>query len=665
MIKDSCYYYITNITVKLLLSSMITITFLSSSYGSVWWKTDWKVRRMVIYKPKGNQNPSGCKVSFLTAGFLKEDGSDIRVIGPSGIPVRHRILKVGPGDMVSIVFDAKGNSEKRYFIYYGNPDAESIEDKDWLPEGGLLFESFRYISGNINSAEGIKKTVEDAKEHPLGKAYVTAIFTPGNILSEEKGTANKYSGYLVCNYDGIYTFAISTIDASALFIDEKLVTAWPGRHNWIADTRHNGKIYLTAGMHRFEFYHVNLSGKAGAVVAWKPPKSNSIHILDENAFIPIVDGYISPAENQGKTFTTDFVFRPIRSVKTNITTLYEYEFTAIDNLSQKKGKEVGEFLWYFGDGQIIKGNPVRHVFIKRGVYPVRLERKIFGRTYATVNRIPIGLHPTDYFIREASLKDLRPLISAYNFSTLLPEDVNIIMDIFLILQDRQLAINAGKAYIKKGKVPPEDKLEIFTQIAEKTAGLMKEDKSYIEAAELLMRAAERVPAGSPYQKRLLLRSASIYINKLGKSSLAKELLKTIPRPEEADTNNKEGRVTVIVYGDLYRLEGKKELAERYYRQITHKTHHYYIKVGAYTSAIEDYIRRAEYTKAEELIEAWQEEYPEDKLNPYLLHLEYRLYKLKGQETQAKIIANIMEKIYPLNPYTEKIKNPTKKDNKLK
>ncbi len=640
---------------KIIINSLLSIVFAvlptKSTLAQGWWKSKWKVRRTIVYKPKDNREGFGCAVTFLTGGKLRPDGGDIRVIGPGSKVLKHRILRIGPGDIVSIVFDAKGKAEKKYYIYYGNPEAKTVEDTEWLPKGGLLLESFKYSGGSLGNANSLKRTVERAKDKPIGKAYINAIFIPGNLFSDDKRTCNKYSGWLVCKRSGEYEFVISTIDGSALFIDGELVVAWPGRHWWVGDIRHRGKITLKAGMHRFEFYHVNFSGKAGAVVGWKTPASGAIRILDSKAFLPIVRGYLKSLQIKGKTSVADFVYRRRRFALMEKSGLYEYEFIAVDPFSVRKGKAGGGFTWQFGDGQVGLGNPITHIFLHEGIYPVTLERRLFGRTSIITNRIFVGPNRADFRARPVRLRSFEKTIAGYDFSSMSLKEIEYAMEYFLTIGNTDLAIKAGREKIMSAGKIDKNEVKKFSKIVNNVSKLLVQKGQYLDSAELLIKSADKIK-DQKKRKEMLIKVCYVYINYLGNATEADKILKQIPLTDKI--KDEIDRSVVMIYGDLARVKGNRDEAEKYYKMITKIGKDYYLKTGAYTSAIEDYLRRREFEKAEELIEKWEWEYPIDKIDGYVVYLRYKLYKLKGQKDQAALIAKITHKIAPFSVYCSKM-----------
>ncbi len=636
---------------------IITLLLTLPVMGQGWWNSHWSFRRAVVYAPKikgelGRFNsPDGCLVRFLTGGQIKSDGSDIRIIGQGGREKKFRILAIGPGDMVRIAIEARGSRRQRYYIYYGNPKAKSLTH-DWKPRSGLLVETWKYAGGSIGTSESIRKTLDRAgREKPIGSAYVSAVFIPGNIFNSVKQTCNLYSGTLVCREEGEYRFAISSYDASALFIDDKLVVSWPGRHRWVGDIRHQGKAVLKRGLHNFAMYHVNLQGKGGAVAAWKTPASRAFRILLDKNFLPIVRGYLGTLEKKDNRFTADFIYKPEEFANMQKATLHKFQFIA---LTGRRRNIPGEkYIWDFGDGQVALGREVEHVFLHEGIFPVTLQRTVGRSSDTIVNKIFIATSRMDYRRRPVKLRTFAGDVSRYDYSQLRPGDALTLMNYFLIVNNPKEAIKVGRDVVSHAEGVDKDK---FARIAIKLANLLIDfGGNYASAAYMLQNARDKLDPSSSQFKLLTASAVSLFINTLGKGGLAEQMLGAAGKPVAVPGNDAQ-KAWMIAWGDLYRFRGNRKLAEEYYTKAQKKVQSLknFAKSGGFAAAAEDYIRRKKYAKAREIINRWQWEIPTERLGGYSEYLRYRLYYAQGQFEQGRLLARIIKKIAPFSLYAQRM-----------
>ncbi len=670
----------------------------TSAYAQNWWNPHWQYRRTVIYKPQQQpypqrthslleriNQPDACTVTFLTAGAIKKDGSDIRVIGQDGKPRKIFILSIGPGDIVRLAFQAKGTKKHRYYIYYGNPNpkthsksqkSDNSNNDNWRPESGLLLQTYKYTGGSIGSALATKTTVIHSSENNknlIGRAYIPAIFIPGNIFSSYPKTCNLYSGTLLCRKEGTYHFAISSYDSSALYIDDKLVIAWPGKHRWIADIRHNREIKLTAGPHKFELYHVNLTGKGGIVVAWKVPGAASFRIINEKNFKPIIRGFLGKLEHRKKDITADFVYRQENYANMQSTTLFEYKFIALP-IEPKTRQRKTQYIWDFGDGQLALGPEAKHVFLHQGIYPVTFQKKLGNKSDTIINRIYIGPNRANWRLRPTKLKNFLPIISTYDFKKLSLDDIPIIIDFFRITgQNRQAIHAARKALLAQhfDKIEQDKLIKIANELTEL---IIDETNNYADAEKFLQTLSNRLDTSTQAYIAITAQACSILINQMGKDDLAQTLLKSCPIPTEQPKNKTE-KLLAITWGDLYRLKGDRNQAKKFYTLAQSATFNTtskrkrrkfdinnpifsFAKTGSYAAACEYYLRRREYSAVRKILDRWQWQFPTDKLGGYSCYLRYRLYYAQRMNKQAQLIAKIMKKIAPFSLYTQLITKST-------
>jgi hypothetical protein len=89
---------------------------------------------------------------------------------------------------------------------------------------------------------------------------------------------------------GEYTFYTASTDASFILIDGREVVSWPGRHSVHRGLRgeFSGQIMLTAGIHKFEYFHANQQWQYFAIAALKFPGEKQMEIIRSEMFVPMV-----------------------------------------------------------------------------------------------------------------------------------------------------------------------------------------------------------------------------------------------------------------------------------------------------------------------------------------------------------------------------------------
>ncbi len=107
---------------------------------------------------------------------------------------------------------------------------------------------------------------------PFGSDYVDGVFHGSNPFSlKREPFFSKYTGYLDIPAAGKYGFITASQDASFLLIDDKQVASAPGRHGPLRFAIRNVRqdIQLTAGLHKFEYYHAATGSEAIMAAYWE------------------------------------------------------------------------------------------------------------------------------------------------------------------------------------------------------------------------------------------------------------------------------------------------------------------------------------------------------------------------------------------------------------
>lgn len=620
-----------------------------------WWKRDWSYRRVLHVQPKADRfqemgvYPVGrqaASVAVVTFGGAKPDASDVRVVGPDGKVRPMMVFSVGPGDLVRVGFAVSGRRKQRYYVYYGNPKAAK-PDATWRPKTGLLLETFAYAGGPIGSVDAIVRTVQRARDKPIGRTFVGTIFTPGNVFGGQRRTCNLYTGYLVCRTAGTYDLALSSYDASALFVNDEMVVAWPGRHRWAGRARHQGKVTLKPGVHELKLYHVNLSGRGGVVVAYKQADRRRYEVISPDEFLPTADVTVGRLETRRKGSLPEFGYRQTSFSLVHGRGIFLYAFQGAWSGSGK----VGEFAWDFGDGGQAKGRQVEHLFLKEGLHDVRLRLRVGQRRHEVTARVYVGPNRSDWRAQPMPLKEYVPILSTYDFATLDLASRLTLMELYLIVNRADLAIRVGG-----GGLPESADANAVADWAGSVAKLLVDYQGdYTRAAEVYREALTKVTSGD-VRYGLVGDLVDVLVNHLGEDPEAVRLLQGPGMPATRPADDLP-RAVAIGWGDVFRFRGQYALAERFYGLAKGKGESVdrITRRGGYAVAVEDYLRRKEFTAAAELIERWQWEDPAERLGGYSCYLRYRLELGRDRFEQAQRLARIINRVDPMGFYAQKMK----------
>ncbi len=347
-----------------------------------WWNTAWEYR-IWFDVPSGDVGV----LEFLSSDRLKEDLSDLRVVGASGTPVAHRVLRRQPGDdLLRVAFTPRAG-DRRYAVYLSNPRAKprTRGPREAKLTRGLLLETFELPDGSPDNLRAMRDILRRAEASPFGSDYVPNIFHGHNMFGRSERYVSRYTGTLLCPRSGRYLFATTSDDASFLLVDGKLVVQWPGWHGAVGDARHRATVSLSSGAHEFEYLHAQNTDVAAAVAAWQPPGAKKVVPIPPTAFGPVARGKFAGIERLGGKPAPHFEAEVVGEC------WYEGRHAYRVRLMDRTGgaPDARRIEWDFGDGLRGGGAQAEHIYLRDGVFTVTMTVKAGGRSEAVKNRVHV------------------------------------------------------------------------------------------------------------------------------------------------------------------------------------------------------------------------------------------------------------------------------------
>ena len=207
---------------------------------------------------------------FFHHGEIRADGKNVVVSARNRALVPMRVLQLGPGDVCRLAFQPI-QGQKEYDIFYGGPAPEEPLPP-WTSRDGLLLETRRFSPCNLNEFEAVRRAFEAAA--PIAADYVAEVSHCWNPISLDQGPFfSHFSGWLRVPATDAYGLITSSQDCSFLLIDGRVVASAPGRHGAVGDVRPGTRkdINLSAGQHKFDYYHAAAGDRAAVMIAaWVP-----------------------------------------------------------------------------------------------------------------------------------------------------------------------------------------------------------------------------------------------------------------------------------------------------------------------------------------------------------------------------------------------------------
>jgi TolA-binding protein len=644
---------------------------------------------------------------FFHHGEIKPDGSNVIVAAKDQL-VPCRVLQLGPGDFCRLAFQTIKGQMQYEILYGGDPPTE--RPPPWTCKNGLLLETRHFRNCNLQNLDPLRRAFDSAA--PFGSDYVEGVFHGENPFSlKREPFFSKYSGYLDIPAAGKYGFITASQDASFLLIDDKQVAAAPGRHGPLRFAIRNVRqdVQLTAGLHKFEYYHAAAGSDAIMAAYWeinpldpkpKPEKiSPTAFHVDRIARLPAGTLTLRTSKQ-----VPDFTMKitgdvPLPDNQPPLVVVSFHDASPKSMINQNKGQ------WDFGDGQTSSElNPV-HVYLRPGLYNVKLSSRLSGKTVEIANRVDVEAPSLDYKDKLHEISDHLKLLDSYNLRTLDAASLRQLVNAYE-LKASQLSGRADdlKKEIEEGPADPNRKPDDEIEKARKKKiidNLLSESRQFVAQAvdkgkaafaadyaskgddDLVKLARHIAPIArcrlgdSPRALQIwegaagnirnpMLKAecqafaADILINDLVKVQDAKPLLDQATAALGAVKSGPQAAVLQRVWGDYYASTGNGKAARDAYAAAEKATGpgRNFIEStawkGAHSRSAEEFIKSGKFDQAADEIQAWQREYPGEKINGYLTLLYARYWAARGKYAQAVAQAEQLQALNPDSAYADQI-----------
>jgi len=655
--------------------------------------------------------PAGKKYAVLVTEFLHHgqinpEGTNVVAAARNGRLAPVEVLQLGPGDFCRVRIQTLPGQTQYELFYGGEPPTDELPA--WTARVGLLLKTRHYKSCDLSNLESVRKAFDSAK--PYGADYVDAVQHSHNPMTRKvEPFMSYYRGYLNVAAAGTYGFLTSSQDASFLLIDEKEVVSAPGVHRPMRQAKPGSRkdIRLDAGPHLFEYYHVATGADAVMVAAWEvnPPeeKPKPAPIPPENFRADAV-GHVPagpPTVNQTPRYIPDFVMKPTGDVPLpdNPQPLVGVAFR--DN-SVAALTTNARAHWDFGDGQTADQLNVDHVYLRPGLYTVKLAVKQGTRVVETVNRVYVDrpfltrkdeerLHTLDQYL---------PVLDTYEPENL---DLDSLTQLVLAYQAKADAVQAqldearlaAESGAEEGEAAgprpaarpptrprpeaapagPDPKPYLAKAVAAGKVAFLEADypaddpDKLLRLARLIAPVARDMLGDSPLAYRIwytaggkikigelraecAVEAADIAVNDLLDLEAAKRLLDAARRELGGSTLGTTAGKLQWVLGDYYASTGKPDEARKAYRQATQTqaaAQHFAERIawqGAHARSTEAFLKEGDLGRAAEQLRGWQQDAPSERLEGYLTLLYARYWA--GRELYPQAVAQV-EQLECVNP----------------
>ena len=657
--------------------------------------------------------PLDKKYAVVVAEFyhhaeIDPDGRNVLVAVANHDPVPTKVLQLGPGDFCRIAFQTVDH-QRDYEILYGGDPPDTTKVPPWNNNGGLILETREFHQCNLNSLESVRQAFESSVT--IGRDYVRNVQHSHNPFSLKSGPfLSRYSGTLHIAQKGQYGFLTSSQDCSFLLIDDKVVVDAPGRHGPLRRAHRGSRkdIQLSAGAHKFEYYHAASGPATMMVAAWevspRDAKPAPVAIPPE-AFRAQLVGRIQPGpvETRVKKLVPDFLVDISGEVPLPDNDLHLIG-VQMKNVSPPRLLANSKYVWEFGDGQSSGLENPQHVYLRPGLYTVKLSIRRGVVSHELANRIFIDqpkilkradLHTLDQYL---------PILDTYDPSSLDALSLKQLVAAYLWKADTMLTPTPEEteAANKRNGDSEEDR---------KPDGQEEQSARRDRASKYLSRAVavgkvpfmgDSVATGDEELHALAALIGPLARCELGDSRLAgqiwygaslkigREELKGQCELEAADimlndvmsdiSEAKKAKVILDaatarfgpgqqgpvasrlqrVWGDYHAITGDGEAARKAYNraeEILGSARSQIERIawrGAHSRSAEQFISDGRLGRAARELRQWQQDFPAEKIDGYLSLLFARYWAGREMYAQAIALADQLLTVNADSPYMDQL-----------
>ncbi len=623
-----------------LLWPLLMLLFSPAVSHAAWTEGAWQFRRPidVDWIPDKTSGEEITYVNFYTAGAQQLSGDNIRVADENNKLVPCRVLMIGPGNRMRVLF-APTRGIKRHYVYFGHPKPPAMPRNLSDPPitSGLLME-MRKLEGPLPNNLRLIQTAFEKAGKVIGRTMVSRLYIGFNPFSDNTGIISRYNGTLQAPVNGTYTFAGSASNHGAC---SSTASQCYGCQAWCPTCVSTPKPISNAGPTRSPFTTSTRPASQRISVVWKKPDTEHYELIPPNAFGVMPHATVGVLEDKDKTFVVNMKIEYVGEYFFADHYSHHYRFTLQG--AKASNPSPPRYDWDFGDGQTATGTTVDHVFLTDGEYAIKLAGKAGFQADTKTNRIVVSrLHeqidnpPGDVASAQGKI------VAGYDLGKMPPRWIPFATQLLERAKEHAVLEKAAmKLAVMRDGVDPGFGMNTLAAATFELCSSAKFDAA--------ARIWDAVPQDSPFQP-----SAAQHYGELLVWRLA-DFEKAIKVVEPLAAKNPQNRALQRLLAYALVLNQKPE-GVKMVRAMKGDgpADRQAALTGAEARSIEFYIGNGDWETGEQVWEKWAHQFPADFLEGYGVLLRTRLMEMARAPEAAAKVAEGFAKAVPKSSYAPRL-----------
>ena len=502
---------------------------------------------------------------FELSPVLKITG-EIVVLDDQGQPVASKKLWSAPNQPTLFCFDLSRKS-KAYYACFG-PGLPSAPG-GWIPQAGVLLETQPCAENRVvkraqaRDANQVAELIRSAGP-AQGRKYVEDMRRSINPFGPSSDYLASFTGWFRVVKAGDYGFATDSSGPSIICVDGRLVADWLGTHPVRPGRKaqHNGTIQLQPGLHCLQYQNLQLEGKNGCEVAWKPPGQKEYDLMAADDFAPVARFRVTQLVSTARPEQVYFNWHTEDVCEFGDLMILRVRFSAVDN------GQARQYHWRFDDGSTVTGTTAQHTFVQPGLRQITLTGWAHGELVASNTvRIAVdadGDQPENAKRQERSFPKMKEDLLRQDLGKMPANDLAAMAALAERANDPFFLRQVGKFMVQRaGEFATPAASGQFYRLGLTFAHQGDDGDTFAKTCYQLALAPARARSGVADQARLRL--AELLLDTSGQLDEVQSLLRQI---SGSGLSADEQRLKKCLEGDLLLARGQTEAARQKYLALS-------------------------------------------------------------------------------------------------